>query len=434
MVGACISCMPADVSRANLRDALGLGIAVSLLGDTTLYTILPTRSKDAGITVLMVGMVLAVNRAVRLFFNGVCGYLYDRFPNRPLFIQGLILGALSTFSYAYSHSAVGLILGRILWGMAWSLIWVGSSAIVLKCSTDAERGRWTGLLQTWFFLGCGASAVTGGALADVLGYRQALWVIATAQATSVVAVSAIFLSLPESLFQPPLEPTSPGRPKTDSQESLDIQHETVTVRPACGIPAASVWAGVCAPQFCLAAVSQAANWLSIRGVLQPTLGLLVQQRMVDPLNPRGALTLAGFLSGLQTVVSMAAAPLVGYLSDVLRSRWRVIQVGLLLGVVAMVLLSLHSRTAVVLGVVCGAVMTSALQSMTIALAGDLVDVSQRGRAASILITVADMGSALGPACTYSLLRTHGLSEIYLGCAAFFGIVFIVVFPATRHHK
>lgn len=54
---------------------LGLGTAVSLLGESTLYTVLPNRDIAAqiGITITMVGILLGTNRAVRLITNGRWG-------------------------------------------------------------------------------------------------------------------------------------------------------------------------------------------------------------------------------------------------------------------------------------------------------------------------------------------------------------------------
>ena len=50
---------------------LGVGIALSLLGDSTLYTVLPKPeiANQAGVTLALVGVLLGVNRIVRLGFN-----------------------------------------------------------------------------------------------------------------------------------------------------------------------------------------------------------------------------------------------------------------------------------------------------------------------------------------------------------------------------
>jgi MFS family permease len=44
-----------------------------------------------------------------------------------------------------------LFVARLLWGLAWSGIWIGGNAIVLEMATERERGRWVGIYQVWFF-------------------------------------------------------------------------------------------------------------------------------------------------------------------------------------------------------------------------------------------------------------------------------------------
>lgn len=112
---------------------LGLGTALSLMGDGTLYTVLPTHTADAGIALSSVGIILGVNRAVRLLLNGPAGLAYDRFPRRWLFVPALFIGAISTAVYAATHGFWPLLVGRLLWGLAWSGIWVGGATVILAC-------------------------------------------------------------------------------------------------------------------------------------------------------------------------------------------------------------------------------------------------------------------------------------------------------------
>lgn len=112
---------------------LGLGTALSLMGDGTLYTVLPTHTADAGIALSSVGIILGINRAVRLLLNGPAGLAYDRFPRRWLFVPALFIGAISTAVYAATHGFWPLLVGRLLWGLAWSGIWVGGATVILAC-------------------------------------------------------------------------------------------------------------------------------------------------------------------------------------------------------------------------------------------------------------------------------------------------------------
>ena len=59
-------------------------MVLSLLGDNTLYTVLPdpTIWSRAGLTLGWVGVLLGVNRIVRLIFHTWAGVVFDRLPRR----------------------------------------------------------------------------------------------------------------------------------------------------------------------------------------------------------------------------------------------------------------------------------------------------------------------------------------------------------------
>jgi len=80
---------------------LGIGVSLSLLGDQTLYAVLPTQADAIGIGLGAVGVLLSANRVVRIPGNPIAGLLYDRFGRRYLFLLGLLLGALSTAALGF---------------------------------------------------------------------------------------------------------------------------------------------------------------------------------------------------------------------------------------------------------------------------------------------------------------------------------------------
>jgi hypothetical protein len=49
---------------------VGLSTSLSLLGDTALYTVLPTHTAETGVLLVSVGILLSANRFVRLLANG----------------------------------------------------------------------------------------------------------------------------------------------------------------------------------------------------------------------------------------------------------------------------------------------------------------------------------------------------------------------------
>ena len=183
------------IDPAKVLLPLGLGTALSLMGDATMYTVLPTHAAEAGIPLAAVGIILSANRVIRLFLNRPTGSAYDRSFRRRLFLPALLIGAISTAIYAATVGFWPLLAGRLLWGLAWSGIWVGGATIILDVTKDSDRGRWTGWYQTWFFLGTTLGAVLGGWLTDLWGYSTAMWI--GAAVTAMGAVFAFF-TLPET--------------------------------------------------------------------------------------------------------------------------------------------------------------------------------------------------------------------------------------------
>lgn len=78
---------------------IGLGVAVSLLGDLTLYVVLPTHTEAAGIALADVGLMLSANRLIRIAINGPAGMLIERVPRRRMLVPALFIGALSSLLY-----------------------------------------------------------------------------------------------------------------------------------------------------------------------------------------------------------------------------------------------------------------------------------------------------------------------------------------------
>jgi MFS family permease len=387
---------------------LGLGTALSLLGDATLYTVLPTHTAEAGITLAGVGILLGINRAVRLFLNGPAGLAYDRWARRRLFVPALFVGALSTAIYAATRGFWPLFFGRMLWGLAWSGIWVGGATIILDAAAPRERGRWTGLYQIWFFVGGALGALGGGVLTDVLGYANTMWICSGL--TAAGGVVALF-RLPETLRSRSDTRREEDQPTTDAGARLSGR---IKLHPK---HHGSLW---------LAVSLQGVNRFILSGVAAATLGLLVQEWMQSSSIALGVATVTGMLMAVRTVLAMAAAPLVGVWSDRKGSRWTFVAWGLAMGAIGMALLAWDAPVAIAAGIAATSVSGGSVQSLTTTLTGDLVSPAQRGRAIGMLHTAGDFGSAIGPSIAYILLPWIGLRAVYLLCAALFLLTLMVV--------
>ena len=371
---------------------LGLGTALSLMGDATLYTVLPTHAAEAGISLAAVGIILSANRVIRLFLNGPAGYAYDRFPRRRLFIPALFIGALSTAIYAASSGFWPLLTGRLIWGLAWSGIWVGGATIILDVTNDRDRGRWTGLYQTWFFLGVALGALSGGWLTDQVGYSTTMWIGA---AVTALGGLAVLIFLPET--------------RSPRKEDQPLLHLNISEkwRPS--------------GEFIGVISLNGINRFITAGVIAATLALLVQDQLTTNNVVIGVATATGILLGLRTILSMFAAPMAGSLSDRLGNRWGVMIAGLVIGSIGTLLLVRNDPIIILIGICLTAVASGSVQALVTTRTGDMVNEAQRGKAIGLLHTAGDLGSALGPITAYVLLRWITINDLYILCALLFAL-------------
>ena len=96
---------------------VAMATAFSLLGDQALYSVLPVIHSDLGLSALQVGLLLSVNRWIRLLTNEFAHRLAARHAPAYLLPAALLLGAITTALYAMSSAFTVLLLARMLWGL-----------------------------------------------------------------------------------------------------------------------------------------------------------------------------------------------------------------------------------------------------------------------------------------------------------------------------
>jgi MFS family permease len=374
---------------------LGIGLALSLLGDATLYAVLPSPeiARQAGLTLAMVGFLLGINRLVRLFFNGMAGWIYDRLPRRPLMLISLGIGTLSTAIYAFGSGPYILTTGRVLWGLAWSGLWIGANSMTLDISNDLNRGHINGRLQMWFFIGVAISSFCGGVFTDLFTYRGGLWV---STFLSGIGLLIWLRYLPET------------RPK---------KHKYTPILKEDSINAGFPWKLTlsCSLPFFI-------NRVIFTGVLGSTTILWLSQFVED-----GSLTfnqiaiplatMSGTFIALRVLVSIVSVPQVGMLSDRINRRWLLLAIVLLIfGSGGLVLLAAQNIWVSILGVILAAIAGGSIPALIPAIIGDQVPQHQQGRSLGYIFSFGDLGSAIGPPIALSLVGIISLPTLFLGCA------------------
>jgi MFS family permease len=389
-------------TRSALRILLpvGIGTCLSLVGDASLYAVLPTHTDAAGVSVAVVGILLSANRIVRVVLNGPTGVAYGRYSRRRLFVLALFIGAFSTAIYGLSRGFWTLLAGRLLWGLAWAGIWIGGNTIVAELSHEGARGRWVGLYHGFFFLGASGGPFVGGLLTDGIGYHRAMGVAAG------LTLAGAFIAL---TCLPEVERTGP----VASDGVGGLRRSILSLGPAT------------AAAFALHGV----NRLVVSGVLNSTLGLLLQEEVGAQIQIAGrsvgVATLTGSGIGLSTLMAMASAPVLGALSDRAANRWNIVARGLVPGVAGFTLLTLGVPWSILAGIPLTALASGSNQSLSTTLVGDLTKPGEQSKCLGMMFTVGDLASAVGPPLAYALIPLLGIRGGYVLSAGVLGAMFLV---------
>ena len=391
---------------------LGIGTSLSLIGDSSLYTVLPTHTLAAGVSVASVGILLSANRFIRLVLNGPAGIAYDRLPRRPLFVSALFIGALSTAIYGLTQGFWPLLLGRLLWGVAWAGIWVGGNTMVLDIVDDKNRGRWVGIYQISFFLGSAGGAMLGGVLTDWLGFHQTMIVGASLSFIGAI-ITLIFL------------------PETRSSKQPLVSDEMDSQQPI--VSNSSEKAEI----FSITALFSV-NRLVMAGILMSTLGIFLQDQIGKEVqiagHSVGITTLTGLGLGFSTLIAMISAPLAGAISDRVGNRWQVAASGLVPGVIGFSLMALGLPLSIMVGIPLIATTSGSNQGLSTALSGDLGNEKKQSRRLGALFTFGDFASAIGPPLAYAMMPFVGIKTLYLASAGLFAIMFLKSFQRGAREK
>lgn len=174
----------------------GTVIGLGLLGDTLIYAVLPLYHLEWGISLAMVGVLLSLNRWVRLLANALTAAIGEFLGARQMMIAAAIGSMISTTCYGLDGGEWLQIAARILWGISFAALNLGSLAYAVADRANAGKrvGASRGLIGV-----IQASCFIGGALLVLeIGPRNVFLVLGGLTLLAVVAA----LSLPPLHTEP----------------------------------------------------------------------------------------------------------------------------------------------------------------------------------------------------------------------------------------
>ena len=153
---------------------VGSATAFSLLGDQTLYAVLPSYFQILGLAPMQVALILSANRWIRLISNHWAEQLTRQYHLGMLLGIALGLGAAMTLIYGISSSFLLLLGGRLVWGICWSFIrQIGLMTVVDRVAVE-HLGAMMGLYSGISRLGSIAGNLLGALGHDLLGFTTTL--------------------------------------------------------------------------------------------------------------------------------------------------------------------------------------------------------------------------------------------------------------------
>ena len=143
-------------------------VGVGMAGDAMIYCILPVTPESFGISIFQIGILLSVNRFVRLLTNEISTIVVTRFQSDKPLIFGVILSACITLGYAVPLGFWWLLFLRILWGGCFSIIRIEGYIATLRYSDKTNLSRFMAWYETLKAVAYGAMTLVAGTLADVI--------------------------------------------------------------------------------------------------------------------------------------------------------------------------------------------------------------------------------------------------------------------------
>ena len=145
-------------------------LSLALFGDALLNLILPTMYADFGLTVIWVGVLLSVNRFIRLGANYLVIPIAQRTGLRRVAFIGVGLAVIATTGYGVVQGIVLFILFRMAWGLAYAFLRM--STLGYATHDKKQMGKKLGISSSVIEIGPFLLLIASASLISWLGVRN----------------------------------------------------------------------------------------------------------------------------------------------------------------------------------------------------------------------------------------------------------------------
>ena len=376
---------------------IATAVSITTLGDSLFYTILPSYYPHIGLLPIQVGILLSINRWIRLATNHTAEYCYRRFPSTYWLIFALLMGSMVTAIYGIARLFIILLGARILWGISFSFIRQAALMTVIQSGSEVHRvGQRMGYYRGFDAIWRTSGVFLGGISHDVFGFTF------TFVAVSLLALITVPLGV---LSQKRLQIL-----QTPLAKAKDI--------PGKGEP----WVICCG----------FAGSLVSGGMILSTLGFILKEKVGESFGIAGysigVATLTGTILGLKWF-SEWMSPLWGTIGD-RAGRERFITFLFAVGTASLIPITIHPNPILLfIGILMFFICGTTLYTLLVAQAG-----LAGPRSLASFLTANDLGMSLGPLIGWSIAQ-WGLPTnfIFITGGVFYSIGMVISFYGPKKH-
>jgi len=174
------------VTREALRPGISLSLAAMGQAAFAGFIVLHLRHRGIGHGAAVFTAFGAAVVGTRIF----AGRLPDVVGARPTAVGAALCEACGLATIALAHTLAVTLVGAVIMGFGFSVLFPSLALMVVNQAGDARRGAALGTFTAFFDIGMGAGALVAGAVASGAGYPAAFWVAAGAAALGGALLAA----------------------------------------------------------------------------------------------------------------------------------------------------------------------------------------------------------------------------------------------------
>lgn len=369
------------------KRVIGIALitALAVMGDAMLFIVLPIYWEEFGLTsIWQIGVLLSVNRFVRLPINPLVGLFYKHFQLRTGVFIAVGLAAMTTMSYGMLQDFWLLFFMRALWGVAWSLLRLGGYLTVIEAADNSNRGTFVGLYNGLWGIGGLVGMLAGGILVD---HTSVSFVTTLFALLIIVAIPLVWLYVP-------VKPSE----QIDNQQQRG-KTDWLTSHVAIVLATSLVMGFI------------------VFGLFASTLSPLIERSYLNEWTVAqltiGVATLAGIMQAIRWSWDPFVAPLIGKWLDGSTSKAQLLLIPLFSGSLLMGLLGyVQSMFILLLLILVFQFVSTFFVTATDTLATGVASQSDRVKVITAHTIAVDLGAALGPLAAFYLLEFYTLTMVY----------------------